>query len=770
MLVVAGTAWSAALPCVLAPEGAWWVAAACVLCAVTMTLGLVRRQHVSQTRPRGAVLVIALVVGAAVATAVAVAQPGRSAAARWDGRAVEALGTVSSSAAVGDDGRLWMQVQLSALGSPGRTEPVDAAARVGVEPGEGYDLGAVIRVTGEAAVTDPGEQAALVVFATTSDSVRPAEGVFAIAAHAKSDLVARSLRLPEPGAGLLPGLAVGDTRAVSSELDDDMRASGLSHLTAVSGANCAIVVGAAFGVTAWCGGGRRMRIVMAALALGGFVILVTPEPSVVRAAVMASAAMGSILLGRPSAGAGLLALSAAGILVFDPWMATSAGFALSVVASGALILLARPLARGLERWMPRTLALALGVPLSAQLACGPVIALFAEQQSLIGVAANMIADPAAPLATVIGLLACLAGPAPPIADVLTAAAWLPAAWIATTAYVAADVPWGQIAVVSGLSSALVVALVSAAVAVVLLPGMSRDRTASHRWWRAARAAAAILLVSIGAIGAAQLLLSGPLATAATPEGWSVAACDVGQGDALVVRSSGYIALIDTGPDPAALSSCLRSLGVGRISLLVLTHFDLDHAGGVSSVIGAVDRVLHGPPADADDRRTIDELVRGGAAAAQAATGMQGTLGDARWRILWPARSSAAFPSGNDASVVIEFEGGGVPRSLFLGDLSAAPQCALARAVHLSGGYDVVKVAHHGSADQDPDLYRMLRPSVALISVGEGNDYGHPRADTLALLEAVGAHIVRTDLSGRVLLGVRDGDVEVWSEESVGAPG
>jgi competence protein ComEC len=95
---------------------------------------------------------------------------------------------------------------------------------------------------------------------------------------------------------------------------------------------------------------------------------------------------------------------------------------------------------------------------------------------------------------------------------------------------------------------------------------------------------------------------------------------------------------------------------------------------------------------------------------------------------------------------------------------------LQRTAHLGSDMTVVKVAHHGSADQDAGLYEALRPAVAVISVGEGNDYGHPRAEILAILQAVGAHVLRTDQRGRILIGMKDGAVEVWTERSVGGPG
>lgn len=644
-------------------------------------------------------------------------------------------------------------MQLSGIGPPGESQRVAAPVRVGVDPAPGFDMGSGIRVLGQAASTDAGERSALVLFASTAEVERPASGLLAVAADLKQDFVARSLRLPEPGAGLLPGLAVGDTRAVSAGLNDDMRASGLSHLTAVSGANCAIVVGAVFWLVALCGGGRRLRVALALAALAGFVVLVTPEPSVIRAAVMAAVAMLAVLLGRPSAGAGMLSLCAAGILVADPWLASTPGFALSVVASGALILLAPPLARGMGRWMLYPVALAIGVPLAAQLACGPIIALFAEQQSLIGVAANMIAAPAAPVATVIGLLACLAAPAPGLADLLTASAWLPSAWIAATASVSARVPAAQLALVPGVASAVLVAVISTAIAVVLIAPVGR-----LRW---ARVPASFAVVITLALGGSHVLLAGPLATATTPEGWSIAACDVGQGDALVIRSAGQIALIDTGPEPEPLDACLRGLGIDRVDLLVLTHFDLDHVGGVDAVQGRVDRVLHGPVAQPQDERMLKRLADGGAETVPAHTGLRGALGGASWQVLWPQRDPVAFPSGNDASIVLLVEGGGVPRSLFLGDLGAEAQRMLMRTARL-GSVTVVKVAHHGSADQDHGLYEALRPAVALISVGEGNDYGHPRDEILGVLDALGSRALRTDRDGRVLLQLGDAGLAVWT--------
>ncbi|MFJ4175882.1 ComEC/Rec2 family competence protein [Microbacterium sp. NPDC089696] len=754
LLPIAGGAWAAAVICVFVPWAGVASVAAGMLGAVVcgFVLGSRRQRHRAAV---WGVLLVVCAVGAAVSLTAAVAGPGRESASSWGGRVVEATGEITSSASVGRDGRLWIEVLLTGIGPPGEMHPLNAPARIGIDPGDGFDLGAFVRVTGEAETTEAGERAALVVFASSASIERPASGVFAVASGLRLAFVERSLRLPAPGAALLPGLAVGDTRAVSPELNDAMRTSGLSHLTAVSGANCAIVVGAVFWLAALCGAGRGLRVVLAALALAGFVVLVTPEPSVIRAAVMAGVAMVAILLGRPSVGAGMLALSATGILLVDPWLAATPGFALSVVASGALILLAPALARGLTRWMPGPLALAIAVPIAAQLACGPIIALFAEQQSLIGVAANLLAAPAAPIVTVIGLLACLAAPVPPLADLLAASAWLPAAWIAATAEVGAGLPFAEVLVPSGALTAALVAVVSAAVAVVLAGGPRRQPIL--------RAVAATVLSVVMALGAAHIVLSGPLSTMTTPASWVIAMCDIGQGDAVVVRAGQRTALIDTGPDPAPLDACLRALGVHRLDLLVLTHFDLDHVGGVDAVRGRVDVVLHGPTGEQADQEMLAMFAEAGARIEQGVAGMRGTLGETSWRVLWPAREERAFAPGNDLSVVVEFEGGGIPRSLFLGDLSAEAQAVLLRSGRVDGVYPVVKVSHHGSGDQDPALYAQVGATVGLIGVGADNDYGHPHADTLAVLAGAGTHALRTDQQGRVLLGVRDGRLEIWTE-------
>lgn len=721
-----------------------WVAAVVALCVAVRVRGPARTWL--------ALTAVALASTAAVCTNVALVQPERAALAAVDvggGRAITidatAVGKIERSAAGWRFDATASRVRLGTSDQGGASfgrAGVPVLVRLGdaATLPAGLDLGASVRLTGTAWRAEPGERAVLVIDANGAPEVlRPPEGVLAVASALRRGLLETIRSLPPPGGGLIAGLAVGDTSLIAPELDAAMKTSSLSHLTAVSGANCALVVGLAFGAAALCRARRRTRGAAGVTALVAFVILVSPEPSVVRAAAMAAIAMLGILLGRPGAGLSLLTAAVVVLLLLDPWLGLSLGFALSAAATGALLVGAGPLAAGLARWMPRPLALALSVPLAAQLACGPLIVLISPQLSVYGIVANTVAAPAAPVGTIVGLAACLTAGIPLLGSGLAALAWLPASWIATTATLFAGLPGSVVAWPEGLWGLVALTLLGAAVTALIIPVPHRVR-------------AGAVLVLTAALGT--VLATGPIADgidrARIPGGWAIAACDVGQGDAVLIRSGDAVALVDTGPDPAPLTACLADLGIRHIDLLVLTHFDLDHRGGIAAVQGRVGTVLHGPTDGAEDAAILDRLAADGAAMTAAATGISGTLGASRWRVLWPRSTTAP---GNDASVVVDFRGGGVPTSLFLGDLSAAGQQAMAADALLLDGYQVVKVAHHGSADQDPDLYARVHPALALVTVGE-NDYGHPRTETLDLLSDVGARIARTD---------RGGLIAVWTD-------
>jgi competence protein ComEC len=721
-------AWAAAGVAIGCPEG---LAAAAAVAWVVALASLALRRRVPW-------VALVLVAAALVLTAAAAGQARREPADLVEAaRARHAVAVELVVTGRPVDGR----VAASAEGAPVLVFAELPALRIGD----------TIAATGELERAESGDDVAFLLFAREPVRVVAGPGgPVAAAAELRERFAHLASGLPGPGAGLLPGLAIGDTSAVEPDLDADMKTASLSHLTAVSGSNCVIVVALVFAGAAAVGLGRLARTGAALVALAGFVVLVTPEPSVLRAAVMAGVALVALASSRPGTGIPLLCLAVIVLLVADPWLARSYGFALSVLATTGLLVLASPLAERLAVLLPRWPAMLIAIPAAAQLACQPVLLLLDPALPLYGVPANALAEPAAPLATIAGLAACLlASLAPALAVPAAWLAWLPASWIAAVAGFAAGLPGARSAWPTGpLGVVLLVAVTALVIVLILRTGPARWRS----WVRRALVVAAIAY--LGAISGSHLARE-----AGRPSDWEIAMCDVGQGDASVLRSGGAVAVIDTGPEPAPLEACLADLGVDRIQLLVLTHYDLDHVGGVDAVVGRVDRVLIGPPSDAGDTAIADALSAGGATVTRVASGESGALGELAWRVLWPPPSGVE--PGNAASVTLLVDG--PLDALFLGDLGEESQ----RRLLGRGGLprvDVVKVAHHGSADQSAALYEAIGARVGLIGVGAGNRFGHPTAKLLGILAAVGTAAERTDRDGLILVapGDRPGQVRVWT--------
>ncbi|MGX5695255.1 ComEC/Rec2 family competence protein [Agromyces soli] len=747
------------VPRLVAPAVLWSGALGCLL-------WMLRRRRAS-----AAALLVACSAAALVATVAGYALASRdasplarAAASHGTAEVVIELTSTPRAARAGAGAPAWAaEASAHLLRADGTTVSVDgravAAVPVTVEfdPGEGRAAFASrVRVEVRVFSAPAAERSAYRLRGVEPGEVSPPPWWAGWAEPLRAALVSAAAGLGGDGGALVPGLAVGDTSAVGDGLDQAMKASSLSHLTAVSGANCALVTAGAFWVCGRLRARRGIRVLVAVLALIAFTVLVTPQASVVRAAAMALVVLAAFAAGRP--GGGVAALSAAILLLLaiDPWYARDYGFALSAAATGGLLLLARPLGAALGRVMPRPLAFVVAVPLAAQLACQPVLVLLDPSVSIAGVAANLLAAPAAPIGTVLGLAACLVLPwLPSVGFALAQLAWLPASWIALVAHGAAGLPCSRLPWLPDAPGAL---LLAACTLLGLWLALARRRP-RRLVLAAALALAVAVAVPLGAAGGAGLV-----SALGRPADWDVAVCDIGQGDAVLLRSEQHVALIDTGPDPAALERCLALVGVDRVELLVLTHWDADHVGGASALGGRVDVVLHGPLDGARSSRALGPLVDGGAEHVEVTAGRSGTLGALAWRVLWPEQR--ALP-GNDASVVLEVDAPDY-RGVFLGDLGEQAQVRLRRAA-APGPVDLVKVAHHGSADQSEPLYRELRASVGLIGVGADNGYGHPTERLLGMLSTSGTTVLRTDRSGTVLLDADDGAFRIWSERRDAGP-
>lgn len=568
----------------------------------------------------------------------------------------------------------------------------------------------------------------------------------------RSSLMAALRGVTSDSEGLVAGLAIGDTSRLSQQTLDTMKVVSLTHLTAVSGANCAIVTGLVFILVSRMGISRWIRIVIAVATLVLYILLVGPQPSVLRAGVMALVVLLASGLGRASAPNQALALCIIALLISNPWLAVDYGFQLSALATLGIIELSPRLASRFATSMPRPIAVALSVSIAAQLLCLPVLLQLQPGLSTYSIPANIMAEPLVAPITVLGMLACLIAPvAPAIAGFLTwlgsLGAWLIiqiAAWLAEAP--AATLGWP-----GGLAGVLAAVLVVGAFALWLRSGTKGVRKA------AGLAVALTVSITFGGCSAQRVRdANWP------PPDWSVVSCDVGQGDATVIRSQGEIAVIDVGRKPVPINRCLKRLGIRQIDLLVLTHFDLDHVGGLSGAL-AGRSVMNALVTSYNDVRPAaklsnDDLKKSVKQVTEAETGMSGRLGALGWKVLSPHRGAPEAEDSNDGSVTMLFSGSAF---VFLGlaDLGARGQMRLVAesAQWLGRGFGhmpvVVKVSHHGSSDQYPELYAALRPRIALFSVGMGNDYGHPTRKTLGLLERTGASIYRTDQQGNLAVSI-----------------
>ena len=606
--------------------------------------------------------------------------------------------------------------------------------------------------------------------------------------------------LPPPLAGVAQGMVTGSRDSLDRALRDDFNAAGLSHLIVISGSNVTLLAAIVIAAAAWLLG-RRAAGLLAIAAAVCYCLFVGPDPPVVRATVMAVIFTAAHLLGRPASAPYAITLAAAGMIAVSPQALTDISFQLSFAGAFAIAALAPTLtARFLsgEGGLRGALLDLAMINVIGLLATMPLIALHFERVSLVALPANLLA---APLFAWMFLGSAAAGLLGLISESLGASlawllAWLPLRWFVLLGESLAAWP-GAAQTVAGFN-ALHAALIYAAMAVV-----ATRPYPEHLHPRAIR--------SCLPSGAAPLLAAGLLA-AATAAVWLAALerddalqihfLDVGQGDAALIRTpSGQTVLIDGGPQTDALLPQLRAAlpaGARRLDLVIGTHPQIDHLGGLLGLFGSYDigRILVAPTNDraALGRRLEQLAAEHGVQIAAAHAGMRILLpgGDAQpdltLDVLWPERperdvgrdttsdagvagSGRSTPNLNAASLVIRLAYGEFA-ALFAADIGAAQELALARrrcgAARCELRAQILKIPHHGSGGSTTDLLlRRARPSLAVISAGASNPHGHPHPDVLALLRREAIPVLRTDLDGRITILVAilaDGNAIAWRAE------
>ncbi len=609
-------------------------------------------------------------------------------------------------------------------------------------------LGAAVRVTGHLSPSTQGDVAASLSTHGPPEVTAGPDPWWRISAHLRAALRRSVSGLPPDRRALVPALVDGDDTGLDPALQDDFRTTGLTHLLAVSGTNLTLVVGFGLVVARWLRVRGRWLYVVGAAGIAGFVLVARAEPSVLRAAVMGTVALVGMGANGRDRGTRALGVATVVLLLLDPGLATAIGFGLSVLATAGILLLAPGWRDALARWLPRWLAEAVAVPAAAQLACTPLIAAISGQVSLVAVLANLLAAPAVGPATVLGLVGgLLTLVAPPLGRLVGAGAGWCVAWIVEVARQMASLPTPAVGWGSGPVAIALLVAVSVAVA-ALGPRLVRRRTTG--------------LACCGVLVAA-VLVRVPT-PGWPPDGWLLVACDVGQGDGLVLNTGvpHTAVVVDAGPDPKAMDRCLSGLGVSRIPLVLLTHFHADHVDGLPGVLSGRDVAevevsrLADPPAGVAEVR--DASRPAGLAPQEAPYAVTRRIGDLTLEPVWPLPGSPTVGPGdgstaNNASVVLLARIRGV--TIFLGgDIEPEGQATLA--AMLPGLHvDVLKVPHHGSRYQDVAFLQSLGARLAVISVGADNDYGHPAPETVAALGSTGARVLRTDRDGSIAV-VEDG--------------
>ena len=560
----------------------------------------------------------------------------------------------------------------------------------------------------------------------------------------RADL-ARPLRLlvPEPESGILLGIVLGERASVSSDLAHAFAVSGTTHLLAISGFNMTLV-GAAVALGLRGRARPVMRAAATVAAIVAYSLLVGLGASVLRAALMASVASCGLASGRRAATANALCVAVTAMLFADPAAIGDLGFLLSATATAGLVLWQAPLAARLSR-LPGALREGFATTLAASAPTLPIVAAAFGRVSLVSPVANLVAVPLFPPLMLMGAATSALGALSlDLARPLALIAYGCALVLRLVVETFAALPAAAISVPSGPVTGGVVAvvLVAAARGAPLVGG----RLPVPRIPLPSIAAPRAALLAVPA-----LVVAGALVWPAADPDVRVRALDVGQGDAYLIEIGAATMLIDGGPDPARL---MDELGASlppwrrRIDVVALTHAHLDHGAGLISVLDRYDVGATLEPAGLNPGPLTD-LWAGAIARAHAErhavrAGQRLNIAGAVVTVLSPGDD----PRVDTPSLILRVERGRFS-ALFMGD--ATDEALAELLLHPNGLRSRVYVPpHHGAATSHAlTLVDVVRPEVALISVGAGNRYGHPTPETLAALS--GITTFRTD---------RDGTVEV----------
>ena len=573
----------------------------------------------------------------------------------------------------------------------------------------------------------------------------PPEGLSSFALAMRNGALNAFSDFPEDEASVLKALVCGYRQDLSgSDLYAAFKRCGLAHMVAVSGAHLVIVTSLVAASLNALHVPRRVSIFTLIGLMGAYLTVAAAPISGIRACIMASLSSLSFLAKRRPFAQNALGICLMAVIAVNPLEALSVSLALSALSTLGIILfmpLAQTWVQALPAHVPKFASDAFALTVCANIATGPISCALFNQTSLISPLANVICAPLFPLACGTGLITALLCPFVPLnVPIVNTAAGLPIRILCVSVKALAGIPYACVPVYLETWLGFVIAFGSIAILWAAWPQGNRKTMGIG-------AAACVLVLT--------LLVFAPSALA--PD--QIVMLDVDQGDAFLVRSRARTLLIDTGNHGALLAQALGRHGIAHLDAVLLTHADDDHCGSldalrqtvdVQSILVARDMTL----ADTQDCRSLVREAQETAPNVEALSlGDAFDIGDFHFQVIWPA--SFTDGGGNadslcllatedaDANGTVDF------RALFTGDIESA-QLKQACAQFDIGCVDVLKVSHHGSkTGLDADLASRLSPSVALISCGANNRYGHPHQQTLDLLEAQHSTVIRTDEHGDV---------------------
>jgi competence protein ComEC len=581
---------------------------------------------------------------------------------------------------------------------------------------------------------------------------------------------------------LAEALLLAQKSGLTPETRSRWVAAGLVHLLAISGMHVGLIAAGVLALAGAAGLSRRRSRRLAVLLTGAYVLFLGAPTAALRALLQATLLLTSVELQRPAEPFTLLAAAGLTILLLEPLALLEPGFQLSFAGMVGLIGWRQPVSDALPRRLPAWVRAGLAAGVAASALTTPIAALHFGQAAWIGIVGSLVAVPllAASVAALLlalvvaALTGSTAGPHALLADVVLRL-------LEQVADLCARLPGGH----AFVSAPTVLALLAAAATAIVVRGLLQQRAHAaeslppsvaapeEAYLRyAGRARAARVRWLIGAAAAVAVLAAAP---AVRPHHGNlhIHAIDVGQGDAFAIRTPrGRWILVDAGPRTAHADAgrdrvvpFLLRHGARRIEALILTHSDADHIGGAAAVLEAFDVPLvvdPGLPAGKD--MFIDLLATARTGGQRWVAGNDDivfTVDGVQFTLLYPRAALDASGTANDNSLVFRLEFGTFS-ALFLGDAPEAVEDELVARHGEQLRAAVLKVGHHGSSTSTGEALLMAaRPTIALVSAGRRNRYGHPSPVVLHRLARHQVRVLRTDQLGTISVQVtRSGEVRV----------